>query len=634
MTEPESGAANNPPSDDLLNRHLLQYPAGERAAWRAEALRLARIISTYARIKPKRRRNPDTGRPEFTPEVRQLCEQVRCRDAVIVARQPHRARSVSPYTLDDWLREWREQGAAVFLRQPHTPPQAQQDRRRAVVSTAAVNYINENWRRFRSPRALYRALSEEGGRQGWTLPSESWLYRRWREMPQVVRVAVLEGKAAYESRCAPYVPRNYEDLAALQVVCGDHSERDVTVLAGGKELARPWLTVWQCLRTGLIWGWYLGLRPSSETARLAYADGVLNFGAQPFARPDDDFYSYIYTDRGKDYCSHDWAGKMIAVHQQAMNPDDLLECHLVERRVGVLAEFGVRRLLARGYNAKEKPVERFFKAVSEWEANTFAEYCGSHPQARPDKWRELYRQHEQFLRGGQSPSPFMAFDEYHGKLRPHERVTLGGLRVVPLEEFRRLYTTRYEMSPETVALALLKSDSRTIRKNGVACFRRDWSYWHPDFSALKGQKIEVRFTERDYRRVWVVLPDKRVVEAPLVTPTPLLHPDPKTLRLVARTRRREKQLIEEFRLLAQSRLRGESVEERVERQLSGQPESPCAAAARAAASVHRLSRLDHGRLKSVAGGAAPAVDEPADDLAAPVIFHEVLAKVSEFDGQE
>ena len=91
---------------------------------------------------------------------------------------------------------------------------------------------------------------------------------------------------------------------------------------------------------------------------MAYADGVLNFGAQPFARPADDFHSYVYTDRGKDYCSHDWSGKVIAVHERAIDPDAELECHLVERRVGVLEEFGVKRLLARGYNAKEKPVER------------------------------------------------------------------------------------------------------------------------------------------------------------------------------------------------------------------------------------------------------------------------------------
>jgi transposase-like protein len=250
MTGPKEKAENErqpPHEEDALDQALLRYPLAERMSWRAEALRLGGIVSEYARIKPKRRRDPKTGKYEFTPEVRRLCEQARCSDAVILTREPHRARGVSPHTLDNWLREWRRGGLTAFLRQPHNSPDPQQDHRYASMSAAAVDYINENWRRFRSPRAFYRALCEEGDKQGWTLPGESWLYRRWQEMPEVVRVSVMEGKAAYESRCAPYVPRNYEDLEALQIVCGDHSERDVTVLVDGKDLARPWLTVWQDL---------------------------------------------------------------------------------------------------------------------------------------------------------------------------------------------------------------------------------------------------------------------------------------------------------------------------------------------------------------------------------------------------
>jgi Mu transposase, C-terminal len=89
-----------------------------------------------------------------------------------------------------------------------------------------------------------------------------------------------------------------------------------------------------------------------------------------------------------------------------------------------------------------------------------------------------------------------------------------------LEEFRRLSTVRYEIPPETVALALLKADSRIVRKSGVMCFQRDWFYRHPALSTVpEGKKVEIRFTERDYRWIWVVLSGNEVVEAPLVTPT-------------------------------------------------------------------------------------------------------------------
>jgi len=454
----------------------------------------------------------------------------------------------------------------------------------------------------------------EAEREGWRIPSESWLDRRWREMPKIVKTSLFVGKAAYESRLAPYVPRNYSDLAALQVLCGDHSERDVTVLLADGTLARPWLTVWLDLRTWLLWGWHLDLVPSSATAGLAYADGVRNFGAQPLSRLDEGFFSYIYTDRGRDYRSHDWNGRVIQVHENAIGVDGGLEWICVERRIGILDELEIRHLLARGRNAKEKPVERFFKDVSEWEKNTFAEYCGRDPSRRPDRWRELYAEHQKFARGKRDGSPFIGFDEYRAKLAEfitghnaswHERATLGGQRIIPLEEHERLYTTRYEISARTLALLLMKAAQRTIGKNGVNCFRPDWNYYHEAMAGFKGCKVEVRYTDGDYSRVWVVLPDKNLCEATLITPTSILNPNKATLEAVAIARAHEQRVIRDYQLIAQSQLRGETAEDRVaqlinpnfaevdEAQDAAETESPLAAAA--PATVHRLTRLDRRR---------------------------------------
>lgn len=283
-----------------LSASLQRLSPLERPAWLQEARRLLKIVEAYNSIPKKRRLNPCTGKFEFVAEVLELCEQARCSEPLILRREPHRARRLSPFTLDRWARAFRRTGVSPSFRSITATRPDRPDRRRASISGGAIDWVNDRWRRFHSPRHLYKALREEAHKQGWVIPSESWFYRRWEAAPQIIKTFYGAGRGAYESKYAPYAPHDFTDLAALQVLCGDHSERDVTVSLPDGSLARPWLTLWYDLRTGLIWGWHLDLTPSSQTAGYAYADGVLTFGAQPLSRPADHFYSYVFTDRGHD----------------------------------------------------------------------------------------------------------------------------------------------------------------------------------------------------------------------------------------------------------------------------------------------------------------------------------------------
>jgi hypothetical protein len=323
----------------------------------------------------------------------------------------------------------------------------------------------------------------------------------------------------------------------------------VTVSLPDGTIRRPWLTIWYDLLTSLIWGWYLSLSPSSHTSGLAYANGVQTFGAQPFSRPDEGFYCYILTDWGRDYRSHNWDGKEIAVHREAMRPDGGFELLLEQHRIGIVEELDLKHLLTRGKNPKENPVERVHRVISDWEQNTFNEYCGRDAKSRPERWHKLYAQHQRLAKGKQDPSPFIGFEQYREALdqfiarynsSEHERLTLGGGRVVPAEEFSRLYTTRFEISAKTLALLLMKAEKRRVRKNGVQCFRKSWFYYHEAMSMFKGTDVEVRFSDDDYGRVFVILPNHKVCEAELITPTSLINPNKRTLETVKRARLRKR----------------------------------------------------------------------------------------------
>lgn len=634
--------------EDRLSAALGRLPQPERPAWIEEASRLARIVERYASLRPKRRRHTITDRYEFVPDAFALCRQAACRDPVILQREPHRARPLSPHTLDDWLRAFRRDGLLTFLRCLSRQPTNKRDRRRAKISPAAQAWVNSHWRSFDSPRQLYEVLSKQAARHGWTIPSEQWLYRKWRVMPAIVQTQHHDGWQAYEAKYAPYAPRDFTDLEALQVLCGDHSERDVTVLLKDGSLARPWLTVWFDLRTGLIWGWHLDLTPSSVTAGLAYADGVEHFGAQPPARPDDDFFSYVYTDRGRDYRSHHWDGRVLAVHEKAMSLEGGLEFVLTERRVGILEELRIKHLVARGYNAKEKPVERVHRDLSTWERNTFAEYCGRDAKSSPERWRKLYDQHQR-LKPDQRAlgSPFIRLEAYREALAgyistynasAHERMALGSTRIVPLEEYRRLYQTRFEIKPETLALLLMKAEKRVVRKNGIQCFQKHWFYWHDALSIYKGQSVEVRYADGDYSRVQVVLPGGQMCEAQLITPTSLLNPNKQTLKTVAEARARERKLIRDFQLLSQSALRGETTEDRVAQVVNEELQDTPQAQERELApqaSAHLLMRLDHRRMSSAGGASEVNVAEAWEVEADFSIFDSpVRYSMREFDFDE
>ena len=194
----------------------------------------------------------------------------------------------------------------------------------------------------------------------------------------------------------------------------------------------------------------------------------------------------------------------------------------------------------------------------------------------------------------------------------HERATLGGVKVVPIEEYNRLYTTRYEISEKTLAMVLLKADNRKVEKNGVRI--NNFFYLHPDLAYYKKQYVEVRYSEDDYTRCFVIppptdaIPNPDIIEAQAVVAGGALRPNKETMAMVAHQRKHESKIRREHQFLTQSIIRGESVEDRVAAQLEPEVEEEfqvaVAVGERATGSgstqpparVHLVGRLDRRRV--------------------------------------
>jgi hypothetical protein len=211
--------------------------------------------------------------------------------------------------------------------------------------------------------------------------------------------------------------------------------------------------------------------------------------------------------------------------------------------------------------------------------------------------------------------------------------------VIPVEEYKHLYTTRYEINEETLALLLMKSERRVIRKNGVQCFQNHWFYLDEAMSEFKGRSVEIRYSDDDYTKVFVVLPNMKMCEAKRIDPTSLLNPNKETLKRIKSVRTHEQKLTNGFELLTHSILRGETVEDRVARELEEIQKSNDANSHEEAQSpqgqVHQLTRLDHTRRNRASRGTTVTVEMVSRSPADISIFAEEPENhIREFDYDE
>ncbi len=358
-------------------------------------------------------------------------------------------------------------------------------RPRAEIHPQLWDHFLNHWNLRSEPaiRAAYRRVQALAKQKKLPCASYSTFRRRAKDLDPAATMLARRGPKAVTDSLGPHVIRDWSKVMANDVWFSDHHQLDCIALHEGKR-CRPWLTLWFDGGTRKCVGWVLSLAPNSKTVLAAFERGVRSHGIPVAA----------YMDNGKDYrCKTLFGGRQDRVNRVDMDAE----------RVTTLAELlEITTHYAKPYNARAKPVERFFRTLKDDFCKFVASYCGGSPAEKPEG---LNKTLDRLEREGKLPT--LAEVEHalaewiEGHYHENAHAGLNGLTPNVAWEAKLL---EKRTAPEgTLCAAFLPASLPCeIGRNGVKR-GNDW-YWAPELAALgKGTKVYHRAPPHDPEHVHV-----------------------------------------------------------------------------------------------------------------------------------
>jgi len=270
-------------------------------------------------------------------------------------------------------------------------------------------YVEErNWRSEHIGQVLrgkdaerYAPYLDGDGRlsERWSLPKVTCkTLRAYINMiPEPVRTLARGGQEKYQNTQEIISHRALSELDPLEYLVGDHRLLDVfcrVPVRGGWRLARPWATCFIDMRTRRWLGFGLFEVPSSDSIASVLKKVLIEYGV-PFN---------VYIDNGRDYRSEYLEGK----HIRREKTGPVGEFDATWR--GVFGTLGIRVVHSIVRRARSKIIEPNFIRLANFDKQ-LPEYCGHRPSERPERFDAMVKQHEAWVRGEHSESPFRTIQE-------------------------------------------------------------------------------------------------------------------------------------------------------------------------------------------------------------------------------
>ncbi len=299
---------------------------------------------------------------------------------------------------------------------------------------------------------------------------------QFRRIHNDIWVLAREGEKALRDKVAPYLERDDSVLTVGDVLVGDGHRCNFQVINPftGKP-CRPALIGFFDWASRVMCGWAIMLEENVQAIAAALRMAILSLGKTP---------KYLYLDNGKAFKSK--------VFTHDIN---LEECGVY----GMFARLGILTSFAWPYNARSKPIERFFGTLS----NTFERLLPSFSGASIPDRPASHNRNEKFMAAA-FPQRIPAITEVHQWLVAWQGYYLNMPHPNP---FRRgpegQKQTRGQVfnagrgpgvREADLNYMMMSMEIRTIRQNGIHFMGRN--YWNENLYGLK-DRVVIRYSWED-----------------------------------------------------------------------------------------------------------------------------------------
>jgi putative transposase len=324
-------------------------------------------------------------------------------------------------------------------------------------------------------------LSAEDG--GWPICSLKTAQRRIAEIPPQVVVKMREGESAFANTVLPAPRRDYSAIRSNEWWCSDHHQFDVIVKAADGKLVRPWITCWQDLRSRKIVGWHIFTHdPNTSTILLSLRSAALAEGLPENA----------YIDNGKDFDSYTLQGQ---TKTQRMFGRKIKVKFDDAGAGGVLGALGIKVVHAIAFNAKAKPVERFFTTLCARFSKFLPTYCGRNPQEKPENLADqLARNNAPTIDDFSERFAVWLDADYNGRV--HEGDSMDGM--TPEQAFEKCLVSRRVARASDLQLLIQKTSKPLIAgRYGITWDGIGYGRGDAALFSLFGKKVYLRVDPDD-----------------------------------------------------------------------------------------------------------------------------------------